>query len=141
MNLANYIRDRLPGILGQMTGIVLLFFYLLIIGVGKDDASLILIVWLFGVFIFYGADFWKRKRYFDELEETFGALDEKYLIAEVAQPEYHLEDQIYFDMLRRSNKSVIEKIRDLESQKQEYKEYIETWIHEVKTPLSVLELM
>lgn len=141
MNLANYIRDRLPGILGQMTGIVLLFFYLLIIGVGKDDASLILIVWLFGVFIFYGADFWKRKRYFDELEETFGALDEKYLIAEVAQPEYHLEDQIYFDMLRRSNKSEIEKIRDLESQKQEYKEYIETWIHEVKTPLSVLELM
>ena len=61
-----------------------------------------------------------------------GLLTKKYLIAEVAQPEYHLEDQIYFAMLRRSNKSVIEKIRDLESQKQEYKEYIETWIHEVK---------
>lgn len=141
MNLRNDIRDHLPGILLNGIGMVLLFGYLLAIGVESGSAFLILIVWAGTALLWFGVGYWQRKRYFRSLEETFEALDQKYLIGEVAKSSYRLEDQIYFDLLRRSNKSMIEKVHEMEDQRLEYKEYIEGWIHEVKTPLSVLELM
>lgn len=141
MSLGNYIQDHLPGILANIIGTALLFFYLFAIGVESGSVVLILIVWAVAALIWFSAGYWQRKRYFHNLEETFQALDKKYLIGEVAEPSHRLEDQIYFDLLRRSNKSMIEKVHELEDQRQEYKEYIEGWIHEVKTPLSVLELM
>lgn len=54
---------------------------------------------------------------------------------------YGLEDRLYWEILRKSNKSVIEKIRELENSQREYKEYIESWIHEVKTPITAAHLI
>ena len=68
-------------------------------------------------------------------------LDQRYLIAEVMRPAPGLEDRLYCEILRKSNKSVIEKIRELENSQREYKEYIESWIHEVKTPITAAHLI
>ena len=68
-------------------------------------------------------------------------LDQRYLIAEVMRPAPGLEDRLYWEILRKSNKSVIEKIRELENSQREYKEYIESWIHEVKTPITAAHLI
>ena len=54
---------------------------------------------------------------------------------------YHLEDKLYREVIRKSNKSVIERINQIEDEQNEYREYIETWIHEVKAPLTALYLM
>ena len=39
-------------------------------------------------------------------------------------------------MIHKSNKSVIERIRQIEEQQKEYQEYIESWVHEVKAPIT-----
>lgn len=44
-------------------------------------------------------------------------------------------------MIRRSNKSVIERIRQIEASGQEYREYIENWVHEVKAPITGISLL
>lgn len=46
-----------------------------------------------------------------------------------------------FDSLYEINKSMIEKIKEYKSQTQNFKEYVELWIHEVKLPVSSLVLM
>ena len=44
-------------------------------------------------------------------------------------------------MIRKSNKSVIERIRAIEDEKKEYREYIESWVHEIKAPITGIDLM
>ena len=52
-----------------------------------------------------------------------------------------LTDRLYRRVLRISNRSVIETVHALEQEKQDYREYIESWIHEVKAPLTAVNLM
>lgn len=44
-------------------------------------------------------------------------------------------------MLRISNKSVIEKIHALEDAQRDYREYLESWVHEIKTPITAISLL
>ena len=54
---------------------------------------------------------------------------------------FRLEDHIYQDMIRKSNKSVIERIRQIEAEQKDYREYIESWVHEIKAPITGISLM
>lgn len=44
-------------------------------------------------------------------------------------------------MLHRSNKSCIERIRQIEEKQRDYKEYIESWVHEIKAPITGIALL
>ena len=52
-----------------------------------------------------------------------------------------MEDQLYRELLRRSNKAVLEEIRRKEDEQREYKEFIESWVHEAKNPITAMELL
>jgi hypothetical protein len=51
------------------------------------------------------------------------------------------DDKIYYNILRTSNKSMIEEVSRSKRERGEYKEYIEQWIHDVKTPISAMKLI
>ena len=57
------------------------------------------------------------------------------------KPLNNLEGKKYWEILRKSNKSVIEKINETEDEMKDYREYIESWVHEIKLPITALELM
>lgn len=44
-------------------------------------------------------------------------------------------------MIRRSNKACIERIRQIEEEQKDYKEYIESWVHEIKAPITGIALL
>ncbi|MBE5960318.1 MAG: HAMP domain-containing histidine kinase [Lachnospiraceae bacterium] len=54
---------------------------------------------------------------------------------------YRFEDKKYRQILRKSNKAVIERIHRIEQEQKEYREYMEGWVHEVKTPLTTIGLI
>lgn len=68
-------------------------------------------------------------------------MDERYLLGELLPDSPKLEDRLYRGMLRMSNKSVIEKIHAIEQEKKEYREFIESWIHDVKAPITGISLI
>lgn len=68
-------------------------------------------------------------------------MDQRYLLGELMPESYRLEDRLYRDMIRRSNKSVIDRIRIVEDQQKDYREYIESWVHEIKAPITSIALM
>lgn len=115
------------------------FLYL----VNNSGTTIFLIdaVWGLVLFLFLCAEYFSRKKYFSEIMTVLGGLPQRYLIAEVMKPGYRLEDKLYWEILRKSNKSVIEEIHKLECSQKEYKEYIESWIHEVKTPITAIRLI
>lgn len=98
-------------------------------------------VWLILLAALIFTDWIRRRHYFNEVFHLLNGLDKPYLISEIMPDSWRLEDRLYKKLLRKSNKSVIDAIHHLETERTEYKEFIENWIHEVKLPLTSMNLL
>ncbi|MGL4799521.1 MAG: sensor histidine kinase, partial [Cellulosilyticaceae bacterium] len=52
-----------------------------------------------------------------------------------------IEGEVFYQVLRESSKSMHERINAYEKMQLDYKEYIEGWIHEIKTPIAGIKLI
>ncbi len=68
-------------------------------------------------------------------------LSERYLISEVIELLEQAEDKVYYRILKMSGKSMLEQIGEVGRKRMEYEEYIEQWIHEIKTSITVMKLL
>ncbi|MEN8907808.1 MAG: hypothetical protein ABF289_17800 [Clostridiales bacterium] len=68
-------------------------------------------------------------------------LDKKNLIAEMISPPLFREGEIFYEMLRKSNKAMLQEINKYKNIQNEYREYIELWVHEIKSPISSINLI
>ena len=86
-------------------------------------------------------DYWRRKKYYNQLWEILDRLEEKTLIGEIlARPDF-LDGQILDEILRRCNKYQNDRLADAEQNRQEYREYLDSWVHEIKTPIAAARLI
>jgi len=88
-----------------------------------------------------GYDYRKRRRFYRHLNQLLEQLDEKYLVSELIPSSNFLEGKLLLNTLRITNKSMKENVNKYAFSMEEYKEYIEMWIHEVKTPLASTRLI
>ncbi|MDO4341464.1 MAG: sensor histidine kinase [bacterium] len=82
-----------------------------------------------------------KKRYYDELQKTIDGLDEKYLITEIMKTSNFVEGKILNDILSQVDKSMHEQVNKYKYLQEDYKEFIELWIHEVKLPLATSKMI
>jgi len=141
LKLFDYIKDKILVLIMNIFGMVLLAGFLLATGYPGSNIVLILVVWIFVLFVTQYINYYLRRSYFHKLFTVLDGLDKRYLIGEVMEVTHRLEDQIYREIIRKSNKAVIERINQIEDEQNEYREYIETWIHEVKAPLTAMYLL
>ena len=141
MNSRRYWKKRIPFLLTNLVCMVALTVFLLVCGNSISAVLLILVVWalvlLTGLFLTY----WTRKRQMQKLLDMVGQLSERYLISEVIELPEQAEDQVYYQLLKMAGKSMLEQIGEVRRERLEYKEYIEQWIHEIKTPITAMKLL
>lgn len=141
MNSRRYWKNRIPFLLTNLICMVALIVFLLVCGNSISVVLLILVVWavvlLSGLFLTY----WKRKQQMQKLLDMAGWLSERYLISEVMELPEQAEDQVYYQLLKMARKSMLEQIGEVRRERLEYKEYIEQWIHEIKTPITAMKLL
>lgn len=92
----------------------------------------ILITWI---------EFYKMKRYFNDVMECMEQLDQKYLIAEMLKKGGRQEEVLNRKLFQDAGKSMAERVNHYKFSNEEYKEYIELWIHEVKIPIAAGKLI
>ena len=141
MSLASYLKDRILLILLQIVCLGFLLFFLRITGYPKSNCILITVVLGLVFLVWLSVHYFSRRNYFKKMKEMMEQIDQHYLLGELMPDSVHLEDQIYRELIRKSNKSVIERIRAIEDEKKEYREYIESWVHEIKAPITGIDLM
>ena len=141
MNSRRYWKNRIPFLLTNLVCMAALAVFLLVCGNSISAVLLILVVWalvlLAGLFLTY----WTRKRQMQKLLDMAEQLSERYLISEVMELPEQAEDQVYYQLLKMAGKSMLEQIGEVWRQRLEYKEYIEQWIHEIKTPITAMKLL
>ncbi len=87
------------------------------------------------------AEYIKKKSYYDLLENNLNKLEEKYLLCEIIPDANFIEGRILKETLQQTNKSMIENVNKYKFAVEDYKDYIEMWIHEIKIPLATSKLI
>lgn len=141
MNSRRYWKNRIPFLLTSLVCMAALTVFLLVCGNSISAVLLILVVWVVILLAGLSLTYWKRKRQMQKLLDIAGQLSERYLISEVMELPEQAEDQVYYQLLKMAGKSMLEQIGEVRRERLEYKEYIEQWIHEIKTPITAMKLL
>lgn len=91
-------------------------------------------IYIIGASIPLIIEYVKKKSFYQNLLSIFDSLDRKNLIAELIEPPSFAEGIILYDIVKGSNKAMLEEINKYKFLQEEYREYIELWVHEIKTP-------
>lgn len=78
---------------------------------------------------------------FRELERIRNSLEEKYLLGEVLPPPVNASERRYYDIMKTVSRAAVGIAEQAKREKEEYCEYVESWIHEIKTPLTACSLI
>lgn len=141
MNFKEYLKYNIGNILLNIMSLIFLEVFLLSIDNELKPLIIIAVIWgcvLFGYLIIA---YIKRKDYFIFVEKCICNIDKKYLISEILEVPPFIEAKPYYFLLKKSSKAMREEINKEKLRLKDYKEYIEQWIHEVKTPISLIKLI
>ena len=75
------------------------------------------------------------------LRGKLDSLDEKYLISELLLTPSFEEGKILKEVLQDTDKSMLENVNKYKYIQEDYKEYIELWIHEIKMPIATSKMI
>ena len=86
-------------------------------------------------------EYFTKRRFYKGLYNILDDLDEKYLITEIIKTPSFIEGAILKSLLEQINKSMVENVNKYKFKQEDYKEYIELWIHEIKIPISASKMI
>ena len=81
-------------------------------------------------------DYRRQRNFLSEILNNIEEMDDKYLAGEVVGKPSSQEERLVELIIRRMENSMADKVADYRRQNEEYKEYIQAWVHEVKIPLA-----
>lgn len=141
MDFKLFFKEKAIAILLLLFGIITIEIFLMAYNVGmfiKIYIPLIIIgLYMISIII----EYFKRKKFYDNLLKILEELDEKYLITEIIKTPNFLEGQIFKNSLEQIDKSMLENVNKYKYMTEDYKEYIELWIHEIKIPIATSKMV
>lgn len=141
MTISEFMLDRLRRITLHSAVLFVIAAFLLVTGTQPGIVILLLIICLLIFLLEQLTDWWKAKKRLNELQAIMSELDQRYLFTECVPKSHNLYERKLFDLLRLSGKSMIEAVSDAQAAQREYREYIEQWVHEIKTPITAAKLI
>ena len=141
MNFRLFFKEKISTILLLLFGIITIEIFLMAYNVGmfiKIYIPLIIIgLYITSVVI----EYIKKKEFYNNLLNILDELEEKYLITEIINTPNFLEGKILKNTLETIDKSMLENVNQYKYMTEDYKEYIELWIHEIKIPIAASKMV
>ena len=141
MKFKDFVKEKMILIVGILLAISSIEILLLAYKVGILVRLYCAFIVIFVVVLAILAEYKRKKDYYDELIKNMEDLREKYLISEIIKTPNFIEGKILKEILQDTGKSMLENVNYYKNIQEDYKEYIELWIHEVKIPIAASKLM
>ena len=141
MRLKNFIKDKLLLISLLLLSILMIETLLLVYKINIAIRIIIAIIPIFLAIIAFVVEYNKKKVFYDKLKQEIQQLNEKYLISEIINTPDFLEGKILKETLQETGKSMLENVNKYKYLQEDYKEYIELWIHEIKLPIAASKMV
>lgn len=141
MKLKNFIKDKLLLITLLIFSIMMVEILLFAYKIEAEIRITIAIIPIISIIIAFIVEYNKKKTFYNKLKQQMQELNEKYLISELtAMPDF-LEGKILKETLEETGKSMLENVNKYKYLQEDYKEYIELWIHEIKLPIAASKMV
>lgn len=141
MKISEYIKDKINYILALAIYIIIISTYLKAISLTYSTIFIVIFITFTFFVLAFLISYYKTSKYLKNIEKTMDKLPEKYLITEILQKPRSAEKLAYYRILKRANKSMLENVTDIKEKQKDYKEYIESWVHEIKIPITSAKLL
>jgi len=138
MNLRRFLLEKTPFLFASL-------FFLLLCGCllwaflpEKWAPALILFVsfWIVFQLPFLVSEYIRKRRFYNELFQRLSQLDNKNYIGEMFSSADFIDAKMLEEIICICNKSYLDDLAVYKSAQENYREYIELWVHEIKTPLA-----
>ncbi|WP_341321529.1 sensor histidine kinase [Solibacillus sp. FSL H8-0523] len=141
MTIKEYLKDRTLFLLTNFILFIITCGIMLITNMTGNIILLIFCIWFFPVLTYIMLEFFKQKIFYNELISIMDSLDQKYLLSEIMKEPENIAGKLLYDILQQTNKDMHEHVKSYRDRENEYREYIETWVHEIKTPIASTRLI
>ena len=141
MKVSSFLKDKILFLFAQGFIIVFLVLLLDVYHISHYAITLIsmtIVIISSGTLIY---EYLVRSRYYRGLNKTLESMEQKQYIASLLEEPDFAEAEILCQILKQVTKAMNDEIASYKISQDEYREYIETWIHEIKIPISCIDLM
>jgi len=141
MNVKEYFISKSPYII---INLIIYLLFLVLMSIAKMPLMImfmIFLVWFSPLMIYIIIDFFTKKKFYDDIVGIMDKLDKKYLLPEIIKSPNYYEGKIIYEVLSDCNRNMHEHVNFYKNLQKEYREYVETWVHEIKTPISSSKLI
>lgn len=141
MSIGEFIKDKMIVIICNM-----LIFIVIAAIMAAIKVSLIIIlsafcIWFLPLVSYMSLEFIKYKNYYDEVDNILENLDNKYLLPEIIKEANFIEGEKLNSILKEISRDMHENVKYYKDMQEDYREYIEAWVHEIKTPIASTKLI
>lgn len=141
MKFKDYLKDKIIYIsllvFAIITIEILLIPYDIHVFIRIYTALIIIIAFLIGFLL----EYYSKKKFYETIKSRIEELEEKYLVMEVLPKTNFTEATILENIIKDTGKSMIENVNKYKYMQEDYKDFIELWIHEIKLPIATSKMI
>ncbi len=141
MEFKKFIKEKLLTIILIIFSLITIEIFFMAYPVGNFIKIYVPVIITIAYLIGLLYEYYIKKKYYDHMQKMLEELGEKYLITEVVKAPNFIEGKILEDILEQVDKSMCENVNKYKYLQEDYKEYIELWIHEIKIPIAASKLV
>lgn len=141
MKFGKYVKDELFAIIAGVLFWVVLSIFLASFHLPSSFiffTTLLFLLYAVSVFLW---GFFRRRKFYNQLFLNLDRLDQKYLLLETLEKPFFYDGELLCQAFYEMEKSMCENVRQYQYSMNDFKAYIEMWVHEVKIPIASLLLM
>lgn len=140
MRAPSLLRGALPLVLGSLLSALVAATLLYVLEAGGAATVFLCLVILLGTLIPLGLELARRLRFYRDAGELLEGLEQKYLLTELLEEPGFAEGDFFCRCMASTGKSMADAVAEARRDTGEYREYVETWVHEIKTPIASARL-
>ena len=141
MKMLDYLKEK-----SIFLSVNLMFFIMISTVMYFSNISFVIIflvffIWFFPLSTYILIEYMKYRKYFSNINNILESLYKKYLLPEVLQEPNFMVGENINDILKELSRDMHEQVKHYRNIQEEYREYIEMWVHEIKTPIASSKLL
>lgn len=141
MRVGEFFREKLGFLCVNLALFVFVSIVMVLIDVSIVIVFIVFCIWFIPLMSYIIMELLEQKRYYDEIISILDSLEKKYLLPEVIDEPDFLQGKKFNSILSEVSRDMNEQVKYYRDKENDYREYIETWVHEIKTPIASTRLI
>lgn len=141
MKFSRYLKDKGLVIFAMILLLIVNVIFMAFLGVAPMVIFVTEALFITGYAVALIIDYIPKWKYYSQLGESLAQLEEKSYLTELIDSPHFYEGRIVHKILKTEEKYLNDIISGQQTEMMAYYDYIQMWVHEVKTPIAVSKLM